>query len=304
MRAFLTSLWTGIPPWLALFGGLGAIWGSSFLFTHEASLGLGVLPTAGLRVGIASLTLLPLLLAQGLGARMMREWRVLLLLGALNSGLPSALYAYAVQHISTGLSSILNATTPLFGAIVSWLWLGEKLRRRQVLGLALGLAGVVLLAWDTAGLDTHEPVSASAWAVLACLGATTCYALSASLAQKHLPGVPPLLTATGSQLGGLALLAGPAWVMRPEVWPGMQAWAAVIVLGVLCSGVAYLLYFQLIAQCGPARALAVTYLMPVFAMAYGYGLLGEPVTPWMLLCACLIGLGTALSAGLLPKRTD
>jgi drug/metabolite transporter (DMT)-like permease len=303
MRAHLTSLWKGVPPWTALFGVLGAIWGSSFLFMHQASIGLGVLPTAALRVGIASLTLLPLLLARGLGARMLRAWRVLLLLGALNSGLPFVLYAYAVQHISTGLSSILNATTPLFGAIVSWLWLGDKLRRRQGLGLTLGFAGVVLLAWDTTGLGTHAKVTASAWAVLACLGATTCYAISASLAQKHLPGVPPLLTATGSQLGGLAVLAGPAWAMRPEAWPGMQAWVAVIVLGVLCSGVAYLLYFQLIAQCGPARSLSVTYLVPVFAMAYGYGLLGEPVTPWMLLCACLIGLGTALSAGRPPQRT-
>lgn len=290
------------PSWVGLFVLLAAIWGASFLFLHVAALELGALPTAALRVGVASLTLLPLLLARGLGAPLLRHWRMLLLVGALNSGLPFALYAFAVQHLSTGLASILNATTPLFGAIVSWLWLAEKLQRRQLLGLVMGLAGVVLLAWDQVGLDAPAQLQAGTWAVLACLGATSCYAVSASLTQKHLAGVPPLLTATGSQLGALAVLAGPAWIMRPEAWPGLRSWGAVLMLGVWCSGVAYLLYFKLIERCGPARTLCVTYLSPVFAMAYGYALLDEPVTPWMLGCAGLIGLGTALSAGLLGRR--
>ncbi len=290
--------------WLADFLILSAIWGSSFLFMRLASAELGALPTAALRVTIASLFLLPLLLAKGHGPALRQHWKPIFFVGLLNSGIPFVLYSFAVLHISTGLSSILNATVPLFGALVAWAWLGDKPTVSRSVGLAIGFGGVVLLAGGQASFKPNASGIAPAWAVLACLAATTCYALSASFTKKHIPSLPPLVTATGSQLGASLALALPALWFRPDHLPSATALWSLITVGVLCTGVAYILYFKLIENAGPARALTVTFLVPVFAIAYGVLLLGESVTAWMVACGAVILVGTALSSGLvkLPGR--
>lgn len=290
--------------WLADFLILSAIWGSSFLFMRLASADLGALPTAALRVTIAALFLLPLLLAKGHGPALRQHWKPIFFVGLLNSGIPFVLYSFAVLHISTGLSSILNATVPLFGALVAWAWLGDKPTVSRTVGLAIGFCGVVLLAGGQASFKPNASGIAPAWAVLACLAATTCYALSASFTKKHIPSLPPLVTATGSQLGASLALALPALWFRPDHLPSATAWWSLITVGVLCTGVAYILYFRLIENAGPARALTVTFLVPVFAIAYGVLLLGESVTAWMVGCGAVILVGTALSSGLikLPER--
>lgn len=290
--------------WLADFLILSAIWGSSFLFMRLASAELGALPTAALRVTIASLFLLPLLLAKGHGPALRQHWKPIFFVGLLNSGIPFVLYSFAVLHISTGLSSILNATVPLFGALVAWAWLGDKPTVSRSVGLAIGFGGVVLLAGGQASFKPNASGIAPAWAVLACLAATTCYALSASFTKKHIPSLPPLVTATGSQLGASLALALPALWFRPDHLPSANALWSLITVGVLCTGVAYILYFKLIENAGPARALTVTFLVPVFAIAYGVLLLGESVTAWMVACGAVILVGTALSSGLvkLPGR--
>jgi drug/metabolite transporter (DMT)-like permease len=208
------------------------------------------------------------------------------------------------MHISTGLSSILNATVPLFGALVAWVWLGDKPGLSRTVGLAIGFGGVVLLAGGQASFKPNASGIAPAWAVLACLAATTCYALSASFTKKHIPSLPPLVTATGSQIGATLALALPAMWFHPSQLPSASAWGALLALGVLCTGIAYILYFRLIDRAGPSRALTVTFLIPVFAIAYGVLLLGEQVTSWMLVCGLVILVGTALSSDLvkLPKR--
>lgn len=293
------------PPraWLGDFLWLAAIWGSSFLFMHVAAQALGPMPTAALRVAIAALFLAPLMHSRGQTGLLRRHWRPLLVVGVLNSGIPFALYGFAVMHISTGLSSILNATVPLFGALVAWAWLGDKPGLSRALGLALGFGGIVLLAWGQVGFQAHGTGLLPLWAVLACLCATSCYALAASFTQKHLPPLPALVTATGSQIGATLALALPALWWRPEHWPDGSVWGALLALGTLCSGVAYVLYFRLIERAGPARALTVTYLVPVFAVVYGVLVLGESVTLWMLGCGAIILAGTALASGLvkLPR---
>jgi drug/metabolite transporter (DMT)-like permease len=290
--------------WLADFLLLAAIWGSSFLFMRVAAVELGPLATAAIRVAIASLFLLPLMLAKGHWGALRQHWKPVLFVGVLNSGVPFALYSFAVMHITTGFSSILNATVPLFGALVAWAWLGDKPSLSRTVGLAVGFGGVVLLAGGQASFKPNASGIAPAWAVLACLAATTCYALAASFTKKHIPSLPPLVTATGSQLGATLALALPALWFRPDQWPSATAWGALLVVGVLCTGVAYILYFKLIENSGPARALTVTFLVPVFAITYGVLFLGESVTAWMLLCGAVILLGTALSSGLvkLPGR--
>ena len=283
---------------------LAATWGASFLFIRQATLEFGPLPTAALRVGVAALVLLPLMLARGQWPAFRRHWRPGMLCGVLNSGLPFALFSFALLHLSTGLSSILNATVPLFGALVAWAWLEQRPVASRSGGLAIGFVGVAMLAWDRIGLRAGVPSALSAWAVLACLGATLSYAVAASFTHRYLSGLPPLMTATGSQIGALLGLALPALWLWPARMPGPGAWGAVVALGVLCTGVAYVLYFRLIEQLGPARSLTVTFAVPVFAIVYGATLLGEAVTPWMLLCGAVVLCGTALATGLvkLPFR--
>lgn len=297
----MTSSYT--KGWLADFLLLAAIWGASFLFMRLAAAELGPLPTAALRVAIASLFLLPILLVKGHWPALRQHWRPVLFAGILNSGIPFALYAFAVLHISTGLSSILNATVPLFGALVAWLWLSDKPGWSRSVGLAIGFGGVVLLAGGQASFKPNASGVAPAWAVLACLSATTCYALAASFTKKHMPSMPPLVAATGSQIGATLALALPALWFRPDHMPSASAWGALLVVGVLCTGVAYVLYFRLIDRAGPAKALTVTFLIPVFAIAYGVLLLDEHVTSWMLICGGVILLGTALSSGLIKLRS-
>lgn len=281
---------------------LAAAWGASFLFMRQAALEFGPLPTAALRVTIAALALLPLMLARGLGPSLRQHWRPVFVCGLLNSGIPFALYSFALLHISTGVSAILNATVPLFGALVAWAWLGHRPGASRAVGLALGFIGVALLAWDKVGMKSGASATWAALAVLACLGATLCYAVAASYTQRFLTGLPPLMTATGSQIGAALGLALPAIWLWPAQMPSAKAWGALLALGVLCTSVAYVLYFKLIEQIGPARALTVTFAVPVFAVLYGATLLGEAVTPWMLGCGAIVLCGTALATGLVKLR--
>jgi drug/metabolite transporter (DMT)-like permease len=284
------------------FLALAAMWGASFLFMRQASLELGPLPTAAVRVAVAALCLLPVMLARGLGPALRRHWKPVFLCGLLNSGIPFALFSFALLHISTGVSAILNATVPLFGALVAWAWLGQRPGASRAIGLLLGFVGVALLAWDKVGAQAGAPVALAGWGVLACLCATLSYAVAASFTQRYLTGLPPLMTATGSQMGAALGLALPALWLWPASMPSARAWAAVVALGVLCTSVAYVLYFRLIERIGPARALTVTFAVPVFAIVYGVVLLGEPVTPWMLGCGLIVICGTVLSTGLIKLR--
>lgn len=287
--------------WLAEFVLLGALWGASFLFALLGATEFGALPTAGMRVGIAALILLPLLVLRGQWPDLTNHWKKILFLGMLNSGIPFSLYAYALLSITTGLSSLLNATVPLFGALVAWFWLKDRPHGTKILGLLIGFVGVAMLAWGKASFMPDASGLVTGWAVLACLGACLCYGISASFTKRYLSGVPSLVIATGSQIGATIGLVLPTLWLWPRQTPGTTAWLAVLALGVLCTGVAYVLYFRLIDKVGAAGSLTVTFLIPVFAVFYGVVFLGEAVTAWMLLCGAIILLGTALSMGLLKR---
>jgi drug/metabolite transporter (DMT)-like permease len=297
-------------PWLLEFLLLAAIWGSSFLFMRLATVEFGALPTAALRVTIASIFLLPLLWMRGLVPQLRQHWKPVFVVGVLNSGIPFACYSFALLHITTGLSSILNATVPLFGALVAWAWLRDRPSNWRVLGLVIGFAGVALLASGKAGFKAGAADGAAqgfgAWlpvlAMGACLVATLCYGIAASFTRRYLAGLPPLLTATGSQIGAALGLALPAALCWPAQNPSSTAWLALLAAGVVCTGIAYILYFRLIDSTGPARALTVTFVVPVFALGYGVMFLGEHITAWMIGCGVVILLGTALSTGLLKPR--
>ena len=274
---------------------LAAIWGSSFLFMRLGAHDFGALTMAGLRVGVAGVALLPLLARRVGLAEARREWRALLLLGIVNNALPFACYAFAAQSITAGLASILNATTPLWGALVAWLWLGQALTPTRVFGMAVGFGGVVFLAWPNADFKA----GGSGWAVLACLAATLCYGVGASFSKRYLAKVDPLTVATGSQFGAAAFLLVPALVARPEQAPPWHSWLSLLMLALLCTSLAYILYFRLMQRVGPTNTIAVTFLVPVFAVLWGAVFLSEPLTPRMLAGCAVVLVGTALALGVL-----
>lgn len=287
---------------VAEFVTLSALWGSSFMFLYLGAAEFGVLATAGMRVAIAAAVLVPILWFSGHWPDLRRRTGSILFVGLVSSGLPFVLYTFAVTSISTSLSSILNATSPLFGALIAWCWLGDRLDRSRVLGLVIGFAGVVLLAGDKARFHA----GGSGWAVLACLLATLCYGYSVNFTKKYLGDVHPLATAAGSQIGAALALAVPTAWSWPAHNPGPGAWLSLLMLGVFCSAVAYFLYFRLIAHIGPSRTITVTFLIPVFAVLFGTLFLGETLTGRILACGAIIVLGTALSTGVLrlPLRAD
>ncbi|APW46994.1 DMT family transporter [Rhodoferax antarcticus] len=289
-------------PWLIEFILLGAIWGASFLFMHLGAAEFGALPTAGVRVAIAAAFLLPLLLARRQMPALARHWKKILFLGMLNSGIPFACYSYALMSISTGLSALLNATVPLFGALVAWAWLKDRPHRLKIMGLLIGFIGVAMLAWGKASFKPDASGLSSGWAVVACLVACLCYGISASFTRRYLQGVPSLAVASGSQIGATLGLALPTLWLWPTTPPSTTAWLALVAVGVLCTGVAYVLFFRLIENVGAASTLTVTFLVPVFAVVYGLIFLGEVVTPWMLTCGAVILCGTALSLDLFKLR--
>jgi drug/metabolite transporter (DMT)-like permease len=277
---------------------LAALWGGSFLFMRVAAPQFGPVPLIELRVALAALALLPVAaLRGGLGA-MRRHAGAILIVGAINSALPFSLLAFATLSVTAGFASVLNASAPLFGALVAWVWLGDRLSASRVAGLIVGFGGVVVLVW---GRASFKP-GGSGLAVVAALCATLLYGIAANYTKKRLTGVDPLAIAAGSQLGAAIVLAPVAARQWPHALPHAGAWAGVVALALGCTAVAYILYFRLIANVGPAKAIAVTFLIPVFGIFWGAAFLGETVTPRMLAGCAVILCGTALATGLVAPR--
>ncbi len=277
---------------------LAALWGASFLFMRVAVPAFGPVALAFLRVFGAALMLVPLLAARGELASLRRHWRPIAVVGFVNSALPFLCFAYAALTINAGVSAIFNSATPLFAAIVAWLWLGDRMTPLRVLGLAIGFAGVLWLGADKAGFGADG----SASAITACQLATMSYGIAPSLTKRHLSGVAPLAVAAGSQVAAAVFLAVPAALAWPAVAPSASAWLMMALLAFLGTGLAYLLYFRLIANAGPANAVAVTYLIPIFAVAWGGLFLGERLTLPLIAGCAVIFVGTALATGMLPRR--
>lgn len=289
---------------------LAALWGASFLFIRIGVAEFGVAPLMALRVSIGAVFLATLLVAQkglaGAWHSARHQWWPLFVVGVLNSAVPFCLFAYAELTLSAGLTSVINATTPLWGALVAFVWLGDRLSSMRTAGLALGFAGVVLLVWDqitapVGASGTPVPATTTALAAGAALGATALYGVAANYTKQYLSGVDPLTVACGSMVGAsIALLPLAAWC-----WPTAQvsthAWLAVLALGVACTGIAYRLYFHLLATAGPARAMTVTFVVPVFGILWGALFLAESVSMRMIEGCGVVLIGTALAAGFIKR---
>jgi len=274
---------------------LAALWGGSFLFMRVASPEFGPIPLIEIRVAIAAMFLLTVL-AWRAGLSGLRGKAVpLIVLGAINSALPFSLFAYATLYVTAGFAAVLNASAPLFGALVAYLWFRESLTRARVVGLGVGFLGVLVLVWGKISFKGDG----SGWAVVAALTASLAYGFAANYTKRHLTGHDPVVTATGSQIAATALLMPLAFLYWPAARPSLPSWLSAIALGIACTGIAYILYFRLIAHVGPTRAIAVTYLIPLFGMIWGLVFLHEAITPSMMAGCAVILLGTALATGTL-----
>jgi drug/metabolite transporter (DMT)-like permease len=269
---------------------LAAIWGASFLFMRIAAPVLGVLWTAELRVAIAGIAMLLFILARRRAMHFRTNWKQYLVLGTLNSALPFALFAFAALTLPAGYSAILNATSPLWGALVGAAVLGEKLTARKIAGLLTGVVGVAFLVRLGPAAFTPQVMLAA----LACVGAALCYGIAGAYSKRKSAGIAPPLMATGSQLGAALVLLPflPLAPVRAEVTPFVML--IVTLLALLCSAVAYFIYFRLIADVGPTRALTVTFLIPLFALVWGALFLNEAVNLNTLLGCALVVLATWL----------
>ena len=213
--------------------------------------------------------------------------------------LAALLVLAVVRFLVVARASVFGVPTDRWRA----LWLHERLGASRVLGLFIGLAGVTGLAWSKAGFTANEHGISTALAIAACLAATASYGYGGNFTKKHLSGVPSLALATGSQLSAAIVLALPAWSMRPAAMPSGIAWLSLALLAVLCTGVAYILYFRLIARTGPTNAATVTFLIPAFAALFGWWFLDETITAAMWIGGVVILAGTALAMGLVPRAT-
>jgi drug/metabolite transporter (DMT)-like permease len=273
------------PSDAARLTALAAVWGASFLFVRITAPAVGPVATADLRMLIGGIALTGWFAATGFDPQWRRWWRYYLLIGALTSAVPFLLYAYAALELTAGMLVVMNATSPMWGALLSAFIVGERLSPAGIAGLALGVGGVALLSAPEG--------AASLLSIAAALGAAFCYGLSAAVMRRWSRDAPSRGMAVGTQVaGGLLLL--PLLALAPPAMPGAGVVAALLALGLVCGAAAYLLYFRLIADIGAAGALTVTYLIPVFGILWGTLFLGEPLEPVMLGGAALVIAGTVL----------
>ncbi|RQO55111.1 DMT family transporter [Pseudomonas sp. KBW05] len=261
--------------------GLAAIWGASFLFMRIIAPELGAVPTAFFRVSIAAAGLLVILAVMRVKWDFQGKFKTVLMLGVINSGIPATMYSVAAQVLPAGYSAIFNATTPLMGVLIGGLFFSERLTPSKLAGVSLGLLGVgVLTRAGPVAFDLELLMGA-----LACLVATTCYGFAGFLARRWLDqrgGLDSRLSALGSMLGAtlflLPLFAYSAISHPPASWGGWPVWGSLLGLGLVCTALAYVLYFRLLTAIGPVRSMTTTFLIPPFGVLWGALLLGEPLS--------------------------
>ncbi len=278
---------------------LGFLWGASFLFMRIAAPEFGAFALVEVRVAIAAVVLYVIAVVRGQHADIKPNWVPLGILGIHNTALPFLMFTWAMLHLTAGTGAILNATAPIFAAVVAWAWLGDKLNWSRALGLLVGMIGVWLLVRDKVGASLGD----ATLAVAAALGGSLLYGIAGNFTRRYASHIKPLAVATGSQISAALVLLPIAIITWPEGPISTTAWAAAIVMGVFSTALAYILYFRLIANTGPTNAITVTYLIPFFAMVLGAVVIDEPITMAMVIGCAVILLGTSLATGVLRLPT-
>ncbi|WP_257386331.1 DMT family transporter [Tahibacter caeni] len=269
---------------------LAMIWGGSFLFMRIAVPEFGTGFTAAGRIALSALVLFALVRVQGLSLDWRRRWRGYAWIGALSAGVPFVLFAYMAHHLPAGYSAVLNATVPLFAVLLGWYLQRRRPSLSKLAGVVVGLAGVVTIA----RFGTVTLTAATMLAFVAGLLAAALYALGAAELKRLFNGVDPVVTAGGSQIGAALLLSPLLFGNLPAQLPPLAPGLALVALGLICTALAFVVYFRLLRDAGPERATTVTFLVPVFAQVWGALFLHEAIT-----AAVIVGLGLVLLAVML-----
>lgn len=274
---------------------LAAIWGASYLFMRIAVPHVGPAWMVEGRTLAGGVVMAAYLAATGTPARVSRHWRGYLVLGVVAVAVPFWLIGTAVKTIDASTAAILNATSPIFSAIVAAAWIRERLTAEKVAGIALSIAGIAILVGWTPKPMTGAELFACSLSLMAC----ACYGFSSVFTKVCLKDAPPAALSTASCLVAAGAMAPfTPWPVALSPVPA-TAWAAVAVLGVVCTAFAFILYYRLIADLGPVRATTVTLLIPVFGIVWGVIFLGEPLTAGRVAGAGTVLMGCALALGLL-----
>ena len=267
---------------------LGAIWGASFLFMRVSAREFGALALVEIRLALGALLLLPILWG-GRAHFTRKHLGPLVFISAINSAIPFALFAWAAQRAPAGIGAITNATAVMFTALVAFAFYGEQISKRRALGLVAGFVGVAVLA-------SGKTDGNSVWsAALAGTFAAFLYGIGGNMIRRKLAGIPPGAVAAATLVCASVLLAPFAIASWPRAPIPLHSWLSAVLLGVLCTGVAYFIYFRLIYRIGAPRASTVTYLVPLFGVVWAWMVLGEPLTLSMAIAGALILGGVALS---------
>ena len=281
------------PADLARLLVLAAIWGASFLFMRIVAPVLGSMPTAFFRASIGLLGLLAIVWLMRVRWQFNGKLKHCLMLGVINAGIPSAMYCLAALVLPAGYSAIFNATTPMMGVLIGMLFFAEALTLSKAAGVAIGLFGVaVLTRTGPVAFDLDLLLGAAA-----CLVATACYGVAGFLTRRWIGqqgGLDNRLTALASLAGAslflLPLFGGSLWLQPPASWGGLEVWLSLAGLGLLCTALAYVLYFRLLSDIGPIKASTTTFLIPPFGVLWGALLLNEPLSWAYLYGGVLIAL--------------
>ena len=278
---------------------LAAIWGSSFMFMRATAESFGPIALITVRVGVAALFLSVFLITKSRRKEFIKNWFNLAWIGVINSALPFVLFAYASLSLSGGNVSILNAMTPVLTALIAHIWLKDRMTLWQFLGLAISILGLLLLVWDKLEIG-----SSSLLPVLAGVTAPLFYGFASNGTKKYLSGVTPLTATAGSLFFATLFML----LLLPFFMPDFSKisntdWLYALILGLVCTALAYLIFFRLILNIGPSRAVSVTFLIPIFAFLWGYLILNEVVTTRMWLATAVILVGMSLVLRLLDTRS-
>lgn len=278
---------------------LSAIWGTSFMLMKIASPALGPLLTTFFRALLGAAALYLFARARGIDFQWRKNARIYLVMGLFNTAIPFALFAWSALHIPSAYMATMNSLAPIFTGLFGFLLLSERLTAERLTGCVLGLTGVAVLV----GIGPTEVTVNVVLGVLAGMGAAMCYGYAATFTRMKASEIPSLAAATGSQLLASVVLLPIAMFDVPHAMASVTtpALISVAVLGILCTGVAYALFFHLISAEGASKAITVTFLVPATASIWAWLLLGEPITAGTVTGIATVLCATALALGLVGK---
>lgn len=277
---------------------LAAIWGGSYALMRVVAPVFGGVGTMWLRIGIAGLALLAYARLMNIELGFAQYWKQYLFIGLMSSAIPFSLIAFAMQTLPAGYGAMLNATSPFFGALFAALLLREHLTTMRIIGMAIGFAGVGMIVNLGPIAMTREVVIAAG----ACVLSTASYGFISVYIKKHVKGAPNMGLAACTLALAAAVTTPIAVPLSRWVMPSLTVIICLLALALLCSGVAYILYYRLIIDVGPTKAISVTFLIPFFGVLWGALFLDERLTLGALAGGAMVLVGMTLVLGLWSRK--